>query len=132
MQVDAELPMETVIAALKGHFDPGKTVEEVFEEMDQARTPPNKSLSFCHLSRRQSLTSLVWMRQDDSGYLDEEEVRAAIAMLGFAVDSANLARVMVRRASTYSLGTHFHTHHTHTHTHTCTLRTLFQGWWHHG
>ena len=50
------------------------------------------------------------MGQDASGYLDEEEVRAAIAMLGFAVDSANLARVMVCLTNTCSLATRFLIH----------------------
>ena len=44
IHVDDDLPMETVVAALKGHFDKDKTVEEAFEEMDQ----------------------------DESGYLDKE------------------------------------------------------------
>lgn len=35
MQVDDGLPMKTLVAALKGHFDRNKTVEEVFAEMDQ-------------------------------------------------------------------------------------------------
>ena len=66
MEIDGDMPMEAVLAALKGHYDHSKSVEEVFNEMDV----------------------------DDSEYLDEDEVQAAVAMLGFAVNSTNLQVVM--------------------------------------
>ena len=66
LSLDAGLSIETMKAALKGHYNPDATVDEVFAEMDA----------------------------DGSGYLDEEEVQAAVAMLGFTVDTRNLKQIL--------------------------------------
>eukprot|EP01045_Picozoa_sp_COSAG04_P008502 COSAG04_NODE_472_length_13812_cov_7.967184_8_plen_538_part_00 len=56
LQLDPEMPMEAMVAALKGHYDRSRTVEQVFAEIDA----------------------------DGSGFLDISEVQASIAMLGFS------------------------------------------------
>ena len=59
---DADVPLETMKAALRGHFsEEAVSVREAFEQLDV----------------------------DDSGYLDEEEVEQAIAMLGFLADDVS-------------------------------------------
>ena len=66
LSLDPGLSIATMKAALKGHYQQNATVEDVFLEMDA----------------------------DGSGYLDEEEVQAAVAMLGFTVDEQNLKQIM--------------------------------------
>ena len=59
---DADVPLDTMKAALRGHFSKeAVSVREAFDQLDV----------------------------DDSGYLDEEEVEQAIAMLGFLADDVS-------------------------------------------
>ena len=64
---DTALPMEAMVAALKGHYDKSLTLEQVFVEQDT----------------------------EESGFLDDVEVQAACAMMGFLIEPAKLADAMV-------------------------------------
>jgi Ca2+-binding EF-hand superfamily protein len=61
---NGDVSLETMKAALRGYFSKGLSVRHVFDELDV----------------------------DDSGYLDQDEVEQAIAMLGFLTD--DVAKVM--------------------------------------
>ena len=64
---DTALPTEAMVAALKGHYDKSLTLEQVFVEQDT----------------------------EESGFLDDVEVQAACAMMGFLIEPAKLADAMV-------------------------------------
>ena len=64
---DTALPMEAMVAALKGHYDKSLTLEQVFVEQDT----------------------------EESGFLDDVEVQAACAMMGFLIEPDKLADAVV-------------------------------------
>ena len=69
LDVDSSAKIDTMKAALKGHFARRKlSMEEVFNELDA----------------------------DNSGSLDADEVEQAVAMLGFIVDGNNVASIMAQ------------------------------------